>query len=542
MINNLQDHPQMIQTLQLCNVHIVINGKLYNRGKKLTLTAIKPMEGEEDPRVIMIPEILVDPDSVEDVSTIGGESNPQGALILKTSQGNMRYKKRRGRHNIVYKAVSGYIGYTLISEFDVRSSYSAHIYGECELMSLEPFKQNDRSDLSKSPLTRAVKQFISEEIQKFAEEFEARDRKQYDKEEKNAISKMNEALDNWKNRFLGEMFRGMWGSGDSGGPKPREALPSGKPDRIELALTHQKAGLGISLRPRLKFFDKDGRRIRGVPYTWISDDNNVAMVDEDLMILNTFSYGKTLIHAETLNKNLRSNAVPLEVVRILDIVIVPTEVEIVAGSRQRLEAVCNLENGEEVKNVFLEWIVDDRKVAMVSTAGTVFGFIPGETSVIAGDDKCESINPAIVKVVVGDGIGGGDKRGKGYPTVLVSGEINRDPDTYEYRHFSREEPPVLQHPEDVDRNLWWINSNSPLARLYLDINKGYGYHTQAWRMYHLERYIDVIVQIALISDPDENEKLSVDEWNMKWGEQASKIQAAATVDLSEFIAEGELPE
>ncbi|NVL91023.1 MAG: hypothetical protein HWN69_08570 [Desulfobacterales bacterium] len=187
LIDSLQDHPQMIQTLEMCNVFIVIDGKLYNHGRKLCLPNIKPMEGEEKPLVIMIPETLLDPLSEEEVSTTEDGKQPQGALILKTSQASMRYKKKV-RHNIIYKARSGYIGYTPIPEFDVRSSYSAHIYGECECLALENFKQNDRADLANSPETRAVRQFISEQIQQYAEKFEARDKRRYDKEEKNAIS------------------------------------------------------------------------------------------------------------------------------------------------------------------------------------------------------------------------------------------------------------------------------------------------------------------------------------------------------------------
>ncbi len=60
-------------------------------------------------------------------------------------------------------------------------------------------------------------------------------------------------------------------------------------------------------------------------------------------------------------------------------------------------------------------------------------------------------------------------------------------------------------------------------------------------MYHLERYIDVIVQIALTHGPSEMESLSVGDWIMKWGAQVAEIQAAASTDLSEFIATGELP-
>ena len=154
----------------------------------------------------------------------------------------------------------------------------------------------------------------------------------------------------------------------------------------------------------------------------------------------------------------------------------------------------------------------------------------------------DSNDPAKIKIIPGSGRDKGDKHGKGFPTVLVSGEIDLDPDLQEYRHFSREEPPVVQHPEDVERSIWWINSKSPMAELYLDVNKNYGYQSQAWRIYHIERYIDVIVQIALTNDPDETESISVDDWIMKWGEQVTQIQTAVTSVLFDFIAAGVLPE
>jgi len=151
-------------------------------------------------------------------------------------------------------------------------------------------------------------------------------------------------------------------------------------------------------------------------------------------------------------------------------------------------------------------------------------------------------DPAVVEVVPFTGEGSGGRRGRGYPTVLVSGEIDKDPQTEEYVNFSREDPPVTQRPQDADRNIWWINSAAPLARLYLDANRGYGYQSPAWRMYHLERYVDVIVQIALIHGPEEGQSLSADEWIVKRGYREAEIQAAAAADLRDFISSGVLPE
>ena len=60
-------------------------------------------------------------------------------------------------------------------------------------------------------------------------------------------------------------------------------------------------------------------------------------------------------------------------------------------------------------------------------------------------------------------------------------------------------------------------------------------------MYHLERYVDVIVQIALIHGPEDKESLSADEWIVRRGYREAEIQAAAASDLREFIATGDLP-
>jgi hypothetical protein len=186
------------------------------------------------------------------------------------------------------------------------------------------------------------------------------------------------------------------------------------------------------------------------------------------------------------------------------------------------------------------WTESNPNVARVSSSGLVFGFTPGECEVIAGDDKCMAKVPALIKVESGESGGRGNRRGRGYPLVLVSG-INPDPDTQEYFDFSREDPPVAQRVQDVERNIWWINSSAPLARMYLDTSKGYGYDRIEWRMYFLERYIDVIVQIALTHGPTEAESLGVNDWIGKWGLRAAEIQAAAASNLSGFIATGELP-
>ena len=539
--DNLQEHPQMIRTLELCHVYLISNGRVHNSGEPLCLPDIEPLPGGEQPRVIDIPENILDPRSDEMVSTTDHGGMASGRLTLRTSKVSMRCKKK-GRHNITFRAGSGYIGYIPVHELDVQSSYRDRIYGDCELQALEPLKQNDRARLASSALTWAVEQFISEQVEKYAKEFEALDRKKHNQEEKNELSRMNEALDEWKNRILSDLIEGLWGTGNGiiPPPPPPPPLPKGKPAQIEIALSHNKAGIGVAFRPTIKFFDKDSRRICPVPYRWVSEDNNVALVDEDRLIINTFTHGSTEIHAETLDGRLKSNRGPLEVVRIRKIRIQPVEIELEAGSRASLEAICTLADGTETIAVYLIWNEGDSGVVRVSSSGLVYAFAPGETDVKVGDDKCEADSPAHVKVTPRGARGSGKRHGKGFPRILVS-EVDKDPETNEDVPFSPEDPPVWQRAQDVGRNIWWINSAAPMARLYLDENERYGYHSREWRIYHVERVIEIMGQITLTHGPGADKPIGINEWLTMWGGQIAQIQAMAASDLNVFIGEGKLP-
>jgi hypothetical protein len=165
----------------------------------------------------------------------------------------------------------------------------------------------------------------------------------------------------------------------------------------------------------------------------------------------------------------------------------------------------------------------------------VFGFTEGNTQVTASDDRVTADNSVDVTVVPGDSDGDG---GRGYPRVLIS-EIEPDPDTGEDVTLSPDDPPVHQQVHDVERNIWWINSASPLARLYLA--DPFGPESREWRIYHIERYVDVIVQIAMSQGPEAEDTMDVGEWTARWGERAADVQVAAADGLAAFINDGDLP-
>jgi len=171
----------------------------------------------------------------------------------------------------------------------------------------------------------------------------------------------------------------------------------------------------------------------------------------------------------------------------------------------------------------------------------VYGVAPGTTEVFAFDDKTMSENGTQVTVVAADGRGAGDKGGKGFPRILVSGDFDRDPYTDDFVTFSADDPPVSQRPEDVDHNIWWINSAAPLARLYLDKDRGFGYQSREWRIYHIERFIEVMVQIHLMAASSGSAEIPAAEWAMQTGYTSAKMQEAVVSDLVDFIDSGKLP-
>ena len=322
----------------------------------------------------------------------------------------MRWKKK-SLHTINFRTSSGFIGYKSMLEFPVQSAYRDKLFGECELEALEPFKQNSRATLSDAPLTRAIDYFIAERIDEYAQEFEKQDKTKYTQKERSALSQMNEALDRWKNRFLRNFVEGAFGGG--GIPPPSPPLPSGKPARIEIIVSRPQLGLGVAIRPIVRFYDAKERQVRPVPYRWVSEDPNVAVVLEDLMVINSFSPGQTIVYAQTLEDDLESNRVPIEVLRIRSVRIEPAEVEVPVGGRASLRAVCTLSCGKEVDDVALIWTEDNAAVARVSASGVVYGASVGETEINAGDDKVTTEEAATIRVVQSEEDGAGDDRKKG---------------------------------------------------------------------------------------------------------------------------------
>jgi hypothetical protein len=536
-VESLRGHPQMVRPVQRNQIIVYQNGHQVAGANPIRLDEIVPIPGAEKPRIIQIPRQLVDPDTGEEVVT--GAVEEKSVLELRTSSASMRYSLK-ARHTIngwtLARRSTGYWEVPSLS----RATYHTKIYGDLFLDALADYKQNDRRNHSIAPLTRALREWLTEQIDGYSAEFVKLDEMNASKEEQQELSRQNEILNKWKNSFLQQEFGGTGDATGGGTGKDRyfQKLPRGEVAQVVIVLRHALAGQGVSLRPSIEFFDKLGGRVRPVPHRWESSDWAVATVDSDINSITTHKPGKTTITVVCTDSDVVSNAIPLEVVDIQKIELSPKEIELHAASRYPVQAKATTKDGNTHEGIYLIWTENDRSVVSVSSSGMVFGLIPGETLVTAADNQVEAIAPTKIKVLDPKEKG---SQGSGFPRILLS-EIDTDPLGEVPPQFSSADPPVLQRAQDVDANIWWINMASPLARRYIDTAKGSGAKSREWRVYLLERYIEVMVKILLTYDFTHGEQLTFETMFRRWEEEATAMQQRAVDSLSGYLDGGEIGE
>jgi len=534
-VEALEGHQQMIRSIDRNKIYVLHNGKVLTNADPLDLPAIPPIAGAAAPRVVPIPSKLVDPKTDEEIETGANEEVSQ--LILRTSEVSMRWSLK-ARHTINgWTEDESSTGYWEVPSL-TKVAYSEKIYGDVYLDALSEYKQNDRRNHSDAPLTRALQQWIADRIDEYASEFVKLDKLQSTEEEKNDLSRLNEQLNNWKNNFLQEQFGGLGvtGSGGSGGGD-RQPLPKGEVANVRVSASHAYAGRGVSFRPTVEFFDKAGKRVRPVPHVWSSSDWAVATVDDELNTVTTHQAGTVEITVTCKDSGVHSNILAVEVLDISSIELSPLQLDVHAGSRRPVSAICNVSDGRTIEGVYLVWSEDDASVAEVGASGMVFGLVPGNTAITAGDSEIEAAEPATITVL--DAKENEGSTGGGFPQILLS-EIDVDPLGEAPPLFSAAEPPVHQRPQDFDHNIWWINMASPLARRYIDVASGGGAHSREWRVYLLERYIEIMVKIILTYSFMHGDDITFETMLRRWDEESVAMQERAFESLQPYLEGGEI--
>jgi len=128
------------------------------------------------------------------------------------------------------------------------------------------------------------------------------------------------------------------------------------------------------------------------------------------------------------------------------------------------------------------------------------------------------------------GGGEGDKTRKAgrFPEIRISG-YDGDPETGEVFTLHPRQPVVYQRAHDVEKNLWWINAQRPLAERILQSE---GAKSRRWRDYVFSRFVEVIQAYDLRAHWDRTTDVSEYLWDL-----LGTIQDAAAVDLADVLFE-----
>jgi hypothetical protein len=128
----------------------------------------------------------------------------------------------------------------------------------------------------------------------------------------------------------------------------------------------------------------------------------------------------------------------------------------------------------------------------------------------------------------GGGGGSGDetRRAPRFPEILVSG-FDPDPETGETFFLHARQPVVYQRHNDVDRNLWWINAQRPLAERIINQD---GAESVRWRDYVFNRFCEVIQTYEVRERWDQTTDLAEFNWEL-----LGQIHDSAAGELADVL-------
>ncbi len=118
------------------------------------------------------------------------------------------------------------------------------------------------------------------------------------------------------------------------------------------------------------------------------------------------------------------------------------------------------------------------------------------------------------------------------PLVLLSG--HEDPDfpgvvvTFSDRHFA-----VEQRQQDVERGIYWINMEKPMAKKIID---KYGVDSPRWRNYLFQRYVDIFIKETIYRVAKrEGGSLTPEQIDYEIMRVTSMVYDKASTDLEAFL-------
>lgn len=222
LVDKLMFHPQARRLIDRKPVFVVFNDE--KKLTRLSARRLDPKDGFESPVVLEIPSELSQ--GGDKVSFKNATCSWPGRLVLKTSKEPLR-ANFAALNTIDFIGEVGVIGTYRIHELGSTrfSGQVEFIYGECECPILEDpdhdCVRNDRQKLLENERSEALLEWVREKVEALAEKMETKNEQERKAQDLKNTSALNEMLNRWKDRFMGqvwlEMFAGQGPAGSSGG-------------------------------------------------------------------------------------------------------------------------------------------------------------------------------------------------------------------------------------------------------------------------------------------------------------------------------------
>jgi hypothetical protein len=234
ILERLRVHPQARRLLAHKQVLYLSSDETW--GRRLEPPVVAAREGFEEPKVVDLPRTF---EHDGEVVEFRNRKYPNATLTLRTSaQPLARSADLAPLNTIDILGEIGCIGSYRMNElgFMRHAPETEFIYGECVCPLLEDEAsnsvKNDREKLADNDLTRALIEWIRQQVDALAEEMTSKRREEKKVRDLRQSSLFNQILDKWKNRFMAKLntelfggagiggsFGGVGGGGDSKIPK-----------------------------------------------------------------------------------------------------------------------------------------------------------------------------------------------------------------------------------------------------------------------------------------------------------------------------------
>jgi hypothetical protein len=476
LLGRFKNHPQARRILSRINVWVSHNDSDYILLKP---DELKPLVGFETPRIFEIPKELKYFEDGEEVivSMTNGKYSYPGKLIVKTSDEALTKGSRLGDLNRV----------DIVGEIGVLASYqlleigvgtfpqASFLYGECECPILEDPEmdcvKNDRAKLVPNSRSNALIEWIRAKMDEIAGEIVSKEKAEQEADHKKISAAFNNYLNKWKDRFMSKIMSDLT-QGNGGDFDDRD--------------------------------DKDGwgRRVLEAP------ENGLAF---------SFTLAEIIKGEE---KKITLKALVPEPIPIGSIISLTVDNPKIKVADKELK----------IKSDSLRTTPKGENVAVLNT------YVSGEEVGQEGKliAKIGKLKAEIALRVVEPGSGDKSKKPKA-PRVLLSGET---PDPLGISPggtvtLTERNPLVYQRVQDVAEGIYWINTQSPLAKAILS---RYADHSVRWRDYLFQRYVDIFTkQILHELQKRDPEGFKADAVDNALDTKIMQIHLLAMNDLGKFF-------